>query len=288
MDEKRSVESILMVHSRQVTENLIIKRALPTPERRRIDPFLLVDHIGPKALAPREHVLLPPHPHRGFEPVTILLEGRVEHTDTTGRTERLYPGDVHWITAGAGIVHSEKLLEYEPGFGGTFHALQFWVNLPAKMKMCAASTQYIAASNIPVINEDDGKILLRIIAGDLYGHAGPVSTQVPLFIAHIRMQAGSRSVFPVSCMFNTFFYVLKGSVLINDTTAAGEHSLVVLKNNGTGIDIKAVAYSELMLFGGKPLNEPVACCGPFVMNKYPEVQQAIVDYEQGRMGKLQA
>ncbi len=286
MEEIRSVDRILTAKRELVTPKLTIQRALPSPVKRRIDPFLLFDHIGPKVLAPNESIYFPPHPHRGFEPVTMLLEGKLEHRNADGNIEILYPGDVHWITAGSGIVHAEKLMEYEPGFGGTFHSVQIWINLPARMKMNESSIQNIKAYNIPIINEDDGNIIIRLIAGDLYGQMGPAKTKTPLLVAHIRMQAGAKSTFPVNKLFNASFYVLKGEVRDRDNNRCAAHSLVLMKNNGAGIEIEAKQYSELILLGGRPINEPVASYGPFVMNKFPELQQAILDYEEGRMGKM--
>jgi len=286
MEEIRSVDRILTAKKELVTPKLTIQRALPSPVKRRIDPFLLFDHLGPKVLEPNESIFFPPHPHRGFEPVTLLLEGKLEHRDADGNVEILYPGDVHWITAGSGIIHAEKLMEYEPGFGGAFQSVQIWINLPARMKMRQSSIQNIKAYNIPVINEDDGNIIIRLIAGDLYGQMGPVKTNIPLLISHIRMQAGSRSIFPVHSNFNVFYYVLKGEVGVRDNKYCKEHSIVLMKNNGAGIEIEAREYSELILLGGQPINEPVASYGPFVMNKFPELQQAILDYEEGRMGKM--
>ena len=286
MEEIRSVDRILTAKHELFTPKMTIQRALPSPVKRRIDPFLLVDHLGPKVLEPNESIYIPPHPHRGFEPVTLLLEGKLEHRDADGHVEILYPGDVHWITAGSGIVHAERLMEYEPGFGGTFQSVQIWINLPARMKMRQSTIQNIKAYNIPVINEDDGNIIIRLIAGDLYGQAGPAQTNTPLLIAHVRMQAGARTILPVNIHFNAFYYVLKGSVRTDENEVGKEHSIVLMKNNGAGIEIEAIEYSEMIVLGGQPINEPVASYGPFVMNKFPELQQAIHDYEEGLMGEM--
>lgn len=287
MNKVRSIDRILQAEKELATPKLYIKRALPSPVKRRIDPFLLLDHTGPKYFHPGEVNHFYPHPHRGFQPITLLLEGKIEHRDSEGHRETILPGDVHWINAGSGIVHSERLRCNTPDEGGIFHSIQLWINLPARLKMKAPTVKHIKAADIPTINEDDGNICTRLIAGDLYGQHGPVVNSTPILIAHVKITAGARALFPVRKDFNSFFYMLKGKVKNASGELSVEHSLTMLKNNGPDIAIEAAEASELILLGGLPLNEPVACYGPFVMNKFPELQQAILDYESGKMGALQ-
>ncbi len=286
MKNVRGIERIIEAKKELATPKLYINRALPSPVRRRIDPFLLLDHIGPRFFHPGEMNHFYPHPHRGFQPVTILLAGRIEHRDSEGHREIILPGDIHWINAGSGIVHSERMMCDPPGSGGMFHSVQLWVNLPARLKMKTPGIQHFRAGDIPVIGEDAGNISIRLIAGEYYGQQGPVVNSTPLLLAHIKIAAGTRTVFPVQKDFNSFYYVLEGKLKDPTGLVVGEHALAILKHNGTGIALEASEPSEVLLLGGQPINEPVACYGPFVMNKFPELQQAIQDYESGKMGAL--
>ncbi len=288
MNKVRGIDNILQAEKELATPKLYIRRALPSPIIRRIDPFLLLDHTGPKYFHPGEVNHFYPHPHRGFQPVTLLLDGKIEHRDSEGHKETILPGDVHWVNAGSGIVHSERLMCNTPGEGGNFHSIQLWVNLPARLKMKAPVVQHIRAADIPVIKEDDGNISIRLIAGDLYSQHGPIANTTPILIAHVKLAAGAKTLIPIRKDFSSFFYMLKGKIKNISGDISDVHSLTAFKNNGSNIAIEAYEPSELLLLGGVPINEPVACYGPFVMNKFPELQQAILDYESGKMGALKA
>jgi redox-sensitive bicupin YhaK (pirin superfamily) len=286
MKNVRGIERILQAEKELATPKLYIRRALPSPVKRRIDPFLLLDHIGPRYFHPGETNHFYPHPHRGFQPVTILLEGRIEHRDSEGHRDIILPGDVHWINAGAGIVHSERMLCDPPGSGGIFHSIQLWVNLPARLKMKPPGIQHIKAEDIPLIVEDAGNITIRLIAGEFYGQQGPIVNSTPILMAHIKIAAGTKTVFPIQKDFNSFYYVLEGKLKDTSGLIIEEHTIATLKHNGAVVALEASEPSEVLLLGGRPINEPVACYGPFVMNKFPELQQAIRDYESGKMGAL--
>jgi redox-sensitive bicupin YhaK (pirin superfamily) len=288
MKNVRGIERILQAEKELVTPRLYIRRALPSPVKRTIDPFLLLDHIGPKYFHPGEINHFYPHPHRGFQPVTLLLEGKMEHRDSEGNKNILHPGDIHWINAGSGIVHSERLMSEMAGDGGIFHSVQLWINLPARLKMKPPGVQHFRADDIPIITEDMGKISIRLIAGDYYGQQGPIGSSTPIIMAHIKMASGTKTNIPVQKDFNSFYYVLNGKLKDPSGLIIDEHTLATLKHNGTEISIEAIESSELILLGGRPINDPIVCYGPFVMNKFPELQQAIRDYESGKMGALKA
>ncbi len=288
MKEIRTLDRIITAYDELVTPKLRIQRALPAPLKKRIDPFLLLDHIGPKFLKPGETIEVSPHPQRGFEPITILFEGTLEHKDSAGNLTSIKSGDVQWITAGSGIIHTEKLYADPISSGAEIHGIQLWINLPARKKMSAPSIQNIKASSIPIIKEDDGNITIKVIAGELYQQKGPAKTSTPLCIYHITINAGSKAEIPVDPEFNAGYYVISGEVLADNREEVFVHEMVSLQNNGNMVEIAAMTDVELLFLGGKPINEPIATYGTFVMNKFPELQQAIFDYEAGKMGTLTA
>jgi redox-sensitive bicupin YhaK (pirin superfamily) len=253
-----------------------------------LSPFLLLDYAGPANFTPtNERRGVGQHPHRGFETVTIVYTGEVEHRDSTGGGGSIGPGDVQWMTAGAGIVHEEYHGREFAKRGGAFEMIQLWVNLPAKDKMTQPGYQGITDAEIPRIELADGVGSVRVIAGSYGGKSGPAHTYSPVNLWDIRVNAGQRAEFTVPTDYTTALLVLKGSVRFGDTTVS-EAEMAVLEREGDTFAFEASADSTLLLLNGQPLNEPIVGYGPFVMNTQQEIQQAFVDYQTGRMGQIAA
>jgi redox-sensitive bicupin YhaK (pirin superfamily) len=259
------------------------------------DPFLLLDHIGAVEYGPFEAVGAPDHPHRGFETVTYMLDGELEHRDSNGGGGVISGGDTQWMTAGAGIVHSEMPTDRLYRAGGVFHGFQLWVNLPAAQKWTAPRYQDLSGGHLTLVRSPDGSTLVRLIAGDLAGHAGPGQTQTPITYAHASLQPGARLEVPWREDFNALVYGLAGQGTVGaDAAPIGDGQLAVL-GPGDVITVTAdrrqpsnTSALEVLLLGGRPIREPVVFYGPFVMNNRAEVIQAIEDYQAGRMGRIPA
>jgi redox-sensitive bicupin YhaK (pirin superfamily) len=219
------------------------------------------------------------HPHRGFETVTVVLEGEVDHEDTAGNGGRIGKGDVQWMTAGSGLLHKEMHSEAFTRRGGRFHALQLWVNLPAKSKMTAPRYQTLLASDVPSV---DG---VRVIAGEYRGAKGPAQTFTPVNLLEARVQAGTPLRLNLRDGYSAGLYVVAGKIKVQGENAA-EGELVVLNRKGDEVLIEAQADALVFVMNGAPINEPVAGYGPFVMNTPKEIQQAFADYHAGRLGTI--
>jgi redox-sensitive bicupin YhaK (pirin superfamily) len=257
------------------------------------DPFLLLDHLGAVEYGPGEARGAPWHPHRGFETVTYMIDGAFEHQDSTGGGGLITEGATQWMTAGAGVLHSELPPQDFVARGGLFHGVQLWVNLPREQKWTAPSYQDIKAGETALLSSDDGGALLRVIAGELDGHRGPGVTRTPITYVHATVSPGARLALPWPKDFNALAYVLAG----HGTVGAGEHPLaegqLAVFGPGDALTLRAAAgqdYNgsrtgwEVLLLGGLPLREPVARYGPFVMNTKAEIVQAFEDFQAGRLG----
>jgi redox-sensitive bicupin YhaK (pirin superfamily) len=245
-----------------------------------LSPFLLLDHAGPAHFAPAEKPRgVGWHPHRGFETVTLVLEGDVDHEDTAGNGGRIGEGEVQWMTAGAGLLHKEMhSLEFTRR-GGKFHALQLWVNLPAKSKMAAPGYQTLTASSIPAV---DG---VRVIAGEYRGAKGPARTFTTVNLFDVRLRAGQKLSLDLRDGFSAGLYVVSGQIEVNGQ-AATETELVVLDREGSDVELTATTDAIVFVMNGAPIDEPVVGYGPFVMNTTREIQQAYADFHAGRLGKI--
>lgn len=254
----------------------------------RFSPFLLLDFAGPTDFPPAAKPRgVGQHPHRGFETVTIVLDGELAHRDSTGNGGVIGKGDVQWMTAGAGILHEEF---HSPAFtqaGGRLKAVQLWVNLPAKSKMAAPGYQAILASDIPEVPLPGGAGTLRVIAGSHGGASGPARTFTPMNVWDIRMQEGS-STFKLPAGWNTLLVVLEGTIQVNGSTLAREAQVVALHRAGESVQIEAAGEARVLLLAGEPIDEPVVGYGPFVMNTRQEIIQAIEDFNSGRFGQMLA
>ncbi|MFK8402092.1 pirin family protein [Pseudomonas sp. BGr12] len=252
-----------------------------------LSPFLLLDHAGPHAFGPstvRRGV--GQHPHRGFETVTLVYDGELEHRDSSGGGGRIGPGDVQWMTAGDGILHEEY---HSPDFarsGGNLHMAQLWVNLPACHKRTAPAYQTLLAGDIPRIELADGAGSLRVIAGDYAGHAGPAHTFSPLDVWDLRLQPGRPLELAVKAGRNTALVVLRGNVRLGDGETLREGQLALFDRRGDSLQLEAESDALVLLLSGEPLDEPIVGYGPFVMNSESEIQQAIADVQNGRFGQM--
>jgi redox-sensitive bicupin YhaK (pirin superfamily) len=295
----RSVSRI--INSIKTTEGggFIVNRPFPTNALLDFDPFLLLDEMGPKNWKPGEAKGAPDHAHRGFETVTYMLEGKFEHKDSRGNSGKLGPGDVQWMTAGAGVIHSEMPEKEFLHAGGNLHGFQLWVNLPQRDKMITSRYQDTPSSKIPVAQTEDGAVKVKVIAGEALGARAIIQTRTPIFYLHFTLQPGAKVVQPVPKEYNSFAYIIKGEGLFgtpDNPKVAKRGQMIIFDNDGDEVVISGPADTsttatdksalDLLLIGGVPLNEPVARYGPFVMNTKEEILQAIEDYQNGYMGEI--
>lgn len=248
-----------------------------------MSPFLLMDYAGPAEFEPTEQRKgVGQHPHRGFETVTIVYDGEVAHHDSTNAGGTIGRGDVQWMTAGAGIIHEEYHGDDYARRGGPFEMIQLWVNLPAKHKMAQPGYQGILASQIPEIALAEGEGKVRVIAGEYQGKSGPAKTFSPMNVWDVRLNAGNRAHFTLPAGHTTALFVLHGAVRLGDVHTIRPAELAVMQREGSELEIEASEDSVILLLNGAPLNEPVVGHGPFVMNSWEEIDQAIADYNNGR------
>ena len=264
---------------------MIVTRPFPTPRLDHLDPFLLLDRMGPVTHGPGEAKGAPDHPHRGFETVSYILEGAIEHEDSQGNRGRIGPGDVQWMTAGSGVIHSEMPAEELRRNGGRLHGFQLWVNLPRRDKMMKPRYQELRAAEIPTATSSDGKVTVTVIAGESLGTHASIDTRTPIMYLHVRLGAGARFTQRVPRTYNAFAFVIGGEAAFGDHTAR-ENDAVIFERDGDDVAIASESGAELLLIGGVPLDEPVARYGPFVMNTAGEIRQAMIDYQSGRFGEI--
>jgi len=285
----RSVSGIINSMETLEGEGFLVHRPFPTYALSDFDPFLLLDEMGPKNLAPNEAKGAPDHPHRGFETVTYMLEGRMQHKDSRGNSGKLTPGDVQWMTAGSGVVHSEMPeLEFAKN-GGRLHGFQLWVNLPKQDKMTKPRYQEIPSEKIPEAISEDGLVKVRVIAGESLGKKAVIETHTPIIYLHFTMQPGGRVSQPVPSEYNTFGYVVNGEGGFgpeDETATRGQMVMFAADGEAISIENKGQHPLDVLLIGGVPLHEPIARYGPFVMNTREEVYQAFEDFRSGRMGEI--
>jgi hypothetical protein len=253
-------------------------RPLPNDKIQQIDPFLFLNHHGPQVYPPRNHGLpFGPHPHRGFETVTFIVDGSLGHRDTGGHESVIERGGVQWMTAGRGLEHEEVSPKEFLDRGGPLEILQLWVNLPSRLKMTTPGYTGLQENAIPSFTDDDGRVTINLISGDWNGHRGPIESLIDVHMMTIAMTAGGRVTLPVPRGRNVFFYLVRGKLTIGDA-----FHLIEWNDDGDAIDIESLSES-LILFGhAEPLCEPVVAHGPFVMNTREEIYQAIRDYEAGK------
>ena len=257
---------------------------LPHPELGDTSPFLMLDHFGPKKVSLSNPFNVPPHPHKGFEPVTLLFRGEVLHRDSLGNTGYLNAGDVQWMTAGSGVVHSEGVPPEFLEIGGELELIQLWINLPAKAKSHPPRYQDLRATEFPVVQAGDA--VLRLIAGRYGSSRSPVRLLTPVLILHGQMTKGGRSSVLIPDGYNAMAYVLAGRIGCESKTAA-ERSLMVFGEENGALELEALDDTAFVILAGQPIHEPVASYGPFVMNTRAELIEAVEEYQSGRMGTLE-
>lgn len=252
-----------------------------------ISPFLLLDYAGPAEFKPADKPRgVPQHPHRGFETVTIVYQGELEHHDSAGNGGRIGPGDVQWMTAASGILHEEFHSDAFTRSGGTLEMVQLWVNLPAKDKMATPGYQTLMNADIPVIDLPDNAGTVRVIAGDYAGSKGPAKTFTPVDIWDVRLKSGQTTTLKLPEGHSVSVVVLGGTVLVNDTDVVREAQFALFDREGGDITIEANSDAKLLVLSGEPINEPVVTHGPFVMNTAAEIRQAVTDLNAGKFGEL--
>jgi len=285
----RTISSVIQARRQLEGEGFPIRRPFPTPALPDLDPFLMLDEVGPVDYPPGQALGAPDHPHRGFETVSYLLAGEKLHEDSAGGRQLLRPGDVQWMTAGAGIVHSELPGPEFKAAGGRAHSFQIWVNLPAERKAATPGYQHLPAAEIPIAEAPAGGIAVAVIAGEAFGVAARIGTSTPVWLQDWRVAAGAAAEVPIPSHFNVAAYVFEGAVAFGpDRTVIADGSLAIFAP-GDALEIAAPAGSaggRFLLLAGEPLNEPVARYGPFVMNTQAEIAQAVEDFRAGRMGAI--
>ncbi|MBL0186841.1 MAG: pirin family protein [Candidatus Obscuribacter sp.] len=287
LQKTRSASTLVPTVRTREGAGFLIRRPFPTHALDQIDPFLLLDHLEPVQLAPGQAKGAPDHPHRGFETVTYLLDGYMEHRDSKGNSGLLSPGDVQWMTAGSGVIHSEMPQQAFKERGGILHGFQLWVNLPRTKKMKAPRYQDTKSGDIPVVSNSDDTVSIKVIAGEALGKAAVIETEIPILYLHLTIKPGASFSQPVPLDHNAFIYVISGTAL-SDGQQVQADELLLYNQDGQTITISASGDEPLsvLLIAGKPLNEPVARYGPFVMNTKEEISQAMRDYQDGTFGEI--
>jgi len=284
----RPVARVIRAVSLVEGTDMPVRRAFAVHGGNFIDPFLMLDHFGPLAVTPKSEGF-PPHPHRGFETVTYLFSGAIEHHDSVGGHAVIEPGDVQWMTAGAGIVHSETVSETVRQAGGMIEGLQLWVNLPRALRMTTPGHQYIPSSSLPEVADEARGMVARIIAGEVLGTTGAAVPRSPLSVALFTLEAGGTASIPLDPSHQAAVFVVEGSVAMGRERHHVEEAHTAVFAPGPGpIVLAAVDQTRLLYMAGLPLNEPVAARGPFVMATDGEARQAMLDYQAGRFGTIPA
>ncbi len=291
----RRVKTITVAPSGFEGEGFPVRRAFAGVDLADLDPFIHMDQMGEVEYAPGEPKGTPWHPHRGFETVTYIIDGIFEHQDSNGGGGVITNGDTQWMTAGAGILHIEKPPEHLVVSGGLFHGTQLWVNLPKAKKWADPRYQDLRANEVALLTTPDAGSLIRVIAGEVAGHRGPGDTYTPIAYSHVTVEPGSRVDLPWDPSFNALLYVLAGDGAVGaERRPIGTGQLAVF-GPGDAIRVEAAPLQEgrhpamdVLVLGGRPIGEPVAWYGPFVMNTRDELVQAFEDYQAGKLGSIPA
>ena len=285
MTDALQPRSVLRQHPahRDDIGDLVTRRPVPGPGIEQIDPFLFLNHHGPQTYPPNNRGLpFGPHPHRGFETVTFILEGELAHNDSGGGESIIRAGGVQWMTAGSGLIHAELSPESFKRAGGPMEILQLWVNLPGRLKMTAPNYVGLQASDLPTFRTDTG-VMVEPVSGSWLGVDAPIQSLIDIHLAVLRMEPGARFESPVARGRNVFLYVVRGRVSVG-ATPVEPWSLVQMDDDGDAVEITAGDEAVVLLGHAQPIGEPVFSHGPFVMNTREEIVQAIHDYQAGRFG----
>jgi redox-sensitive bicupin YhaK (pirin superfamily) len=266
-----------------------LRQPIPTNEVEKVDPFLLLHHYGPYAISEFNNPFdLGPHPHRGFEPITLLFQGEQLHRDSLGNESLVKAGDVQWTTAGRGIIHAEGPTKEFVKKGGTLEGIQLWLNLPAKDKMMSPNYQHVRSDQMPVVNDESGNITLKVVAGSLEDKEGLISTQTSVNVFMIETSGAGAMEVHIPISHESCIYLLDGEVKINDAAVLSKlnNQITVFITDGDVIIFEATKESKLLILSGEPIKENISQYGPYVMNTQTEILEAMRDYQQGKMGHL--
>ena len=292
---ERAVQSVTTAPSAFEGEGFPVRRAFAGVDLRALDPFIHMDQMGEVDYAPGEPRGTAWHPHRGFETVTYMIDGTFRHQDSNGGGGLITNGDTQWMTAGGGILHIEEPPEDLVISGGLFHGFQLWVNLPRTLKMTAPRYQDIRAGQVALLSSADGGTLVRVIAGEVAGHAGPGVTHTPITLLHATLQPGAQLRLPWRADFNALGYVMPGAGTVGAEHRPVRTGQLAVFGPGDALTFGASQRAdgpseglEVLVLGGQPIREPVAAYGPFVMNTRAELVQAFEDYQAGRLGSIPA
>ena len=268
-----------------------LRQPLPTNDVENVDPFILLHHYGPFEIRPDKNPMdLGPHPHRGFEPVTFLIQGEQLHRDSLGNESIVKAGDVQWTTAGRGIIHAEGPHKKFVERGGTLEGIQLWINLPASKKMMQPNYQHVKKDDFKVVISNDGKIVTRVIAGSLHGQHGKIQTQTSLDAYMMDLKKEGETFIPTKKDHQVMIYLIDGEVDVNyaERLKKGENQMITFQQDGDGFHIKATEDAKILFLSGEPIKEKVVNWGPYVMNTQTEILEAMRDFQMGKMGFLPA
>ena len=281
----RAVARLIKAHRQTEGEGFPIRRPFPSGAASEIDPFLMLDEVGPINWPPGKALGAPDHPHRGFETISYVLSGEKLHEDSTGKRQVIGPGDVQWMTAGAGIVHSELPNPPFKARGGRAHSFQIWVNLPAREKFAEPGYQYLAANDIPRAHRDG--VAVAVIAGEALGVSARIGTKTPVWLQDWRVAPGAAAATRLPSDFNAAAYVFEGAVSFGGEETSVEDGYLAVLGPGDTLDVSGgETGGRFLLLAGKPLDETIARYGPFVMNTRDELMAAFTDFQSGRMGAI--
>ncbi|WP_460853514.1 pirin family protein [Nocardioides montaniterrae] len=290
-DQPRPVHQVTTAPQGYEGEGFPVRRAFAGIDQRQLDPFIHMDQMGEVEYAPGEPKGTPWHPHRGFETVTYMIDGVMDHQDNHGGGGSITDGDTQWMTAGAGIMHIEAPPEWLVSKGGLFHGIQLWVNLPRDAKANNPKYQDIHSREVALLSTPDAGALVRVIAGEVDGHAGPGSTFTPMTLVHATVEPGARLELPWPVEYNALVYVLSGKGSVGIDKQPIEMGQTAVLGAGDYLTVEAAGTQEsrsprldVLVLGGKPIREPIAWAGPFVMNTKAEVMAAYEDFQKGRFG----
>ena len=282
---KKEIKRITSASSHRAGEHMMYQ-PIPSQETEQIDPFILLHHHGPHEFKPYNQGLpFGPHPHRGFETLTLVYEGDIEHADSQGFSSVIHPGGIQWMTAARGIVHSENISAAMREHGGKMEIIQLWMNLPGRLKMTAPNYQGLENEQIPRVLSDDQKIDTQLISGTFKGVKGAAKSITDLEIFSIYLKEGGEETYSFAAERSVFLYALNGEVMVNDKLVY-QRQMVEFKPGNTDIQVSAKTDARVLLCSGEPLNEPMVAQGPFVMNTTTEIMQAMRDYQMGKMGVM--
>ena len=265
-----------------------LRQPIPTQDVEMVDPFILLHHYGPYKIDERNNPFdLGPHPHRGFEPITFLIQGEQLHRDSLGNESVVKAGDVQWTTAGRGIIHAEGPTKEFVQKGGTLEGIQLWLNLPAAKKMIQPNYQHVKNEEFNLVTSEDNKVTIQVVAGSLEGKSGKIISQTSVNVYIIDIEDEGEFAIQISKEHQSLLYLLNGNVEVNDASLSlNENQLIEFNQDGEGFKFKGKAKSKLLFLSGTPFHEKVKSYGPYVMNSQTEIMEAMRDYQMGKMGFL--